>query len=79
MRRIDVLGVPFDELPAALTYFTGNDVRPLSALSPACEVLMPSRGNQFFNRSLRLKAGHMGMRLNQRGLYKNVSPRLLRR
>ena len=26
MRRIDVLGVPFDELPAALIYFTGNDV-----------------------------------------------------
>ncbi|KAL8286433.1 hypothetical protein RQP46_004450 [Phenoliferia psychrophenolica] len=49
MRRIDILGVPWDELPAALIYFT------------------------FFNRSLRLKARHLGYRLNQRGLYKDVS------
>ncbi|GAA6043918.1 hypothetical protein JCM8097_004110 [Rhodosporidiobolus ruineniae] len=52
MRRIDILGVPYDELPAALIYFTGND---------------------YFNRSLRLKARHLGYRLNQRGLYKNVA------
>ncbi|BGP14260.1 hypothetical protein JCM10213_005848 [Rhodosporidiobolus nylandii] len=52
MRRIDILGVPWDEMPAALIYFTGND---------------------FFNRSLRLKARHLGYRLNQRGLYKNVA------
>jgi len=26
MRRVDFLGVPFDELPAALIYFTGNQV-----------------------------------------------------
>lgn len=29
-------------------------------------------GNDIFNRSMRLLAGKMGMRLNQRGLYKNV-------
>lgn len=46
MRRIDILGVPFPELGAALIYFTGNDI---------------------FNRSLRLKARHMGYSLNQRG------------
>ncbi|GAA6004892.1 hypothetical protein JCM10207_008444 [Rhodosporidiobolus poonsookiae] len=48
MRRIDILGVPWDELPAALIYF-------------------------YFNRSLRLKARHLGYRLNQRGLYKDVA------
>lgn len=43
------------------------------------KVLMKLGVLQYFNRSLRLKAGHMGMRLNQRGLYKNVSiPSLLR-
>lgn len=26
MRRLDILGVPWDEMPAALIYFTGNDV-----------------------------------------------------
>ncbi|GAA6048993.1 hypothetical protein JCM3770_005430 [Rhodotorula araucariae] len=52
MRRIDVLGVPWDEMPAAMIYFTGND---------------------HFNRSLRLKARRHGYRLNQRGLYKDVS------
>lgn len=31
------------------------------------------QGNDFFNRSMRLKAGHMGMRLNQRGLWKDVA------
>ncbi|KAK4051868.1 hypothetical protein OIV83_002573 [Microbotryomycetes sp. JL201] len=51
MRRLDILGVPYDELPAALIYFTGND---------------------YFNRSMRLKARHFGYRLNQRGLYKDV-------
>lgn len=70
MRRIDILGesillvsvscahnlyhdigVPYDELGAALIYFTGNDI---------------------FNRSLRLKARHMGLSLNQRGLFKDV-------
>ncbi|GAA5868628.1 hypothetical protein JCM8547_003760 [Rhodosporidiobolus lusitaniae] len=52
MRRIEILGVPFSELPAALIYFTGND---------------------YFNRSLGLKARHLGYRLNQRELYKDVS------
>ncbi|BGP60673.1 hypothetical protein NBRC10512_001922 [Rhodotorula toruloides] len=52
MRRIDVLGVPFDEIPAAMIYFTGND---------------------YFNRSIRLKARRHGYRLNQRGLYKDVA------
>ncbi|GAA6059307.1 hypothetical protein JCM10212_005887 [Sporobolomyces blumeae] len=51
MRRIDILGVPWPEMPAALIYFTGND---------------------HFNRSLRLKARHLGYSLNQRGLYKSV-------
>jgi len=51
MRRIDILGVPWDELPAARIYFTGND---------------------FFNRSMRLKAAHLGLRLNQRGLFQDV-------
>ena len=50
-RRIDFLFVPWEELGAALIYFTGNDI---------------------FNRSLRLLAGKKGMRLNQRGLYKDV-------
>ncbi|ORY79353.1 hypothetical protein BCR35DRAFT_304784 [Leucosporidium creatinivorum] len=52
MRRLDILGVPFDELPACLIYFTGDD---------------------HFNRSMRLKARHLGYRLNQRGLYKDVT------
>ena len=43
--------MPYDELGAALIYFTGNDI---------------------FNRSLRLKARHMGLSLNQRGLFKDV-------
>ncbi|GAA5905344.1 type-X family DNA polymerase [Sporobolomyces salmoneus] len=51
MRRIDILGVPFPDMPAALIYFTGND---------------------HFNRSLRLKARHMGYSLNQKCLSKNV-------
>ena len=46
MRRIDILSVPYNELGAALIYFTGNDI---------------------FNRSLRLKARHMGYSLNQHG------------
>lgn len=50
-RRIDLLLVPWDELGAALIYFTGNDI---------------------FNRSIRLLASKKGMRLNQRGLYKDV-------
>ncbi|KAM0754669.1 hypothetical protein T439DRAFT_345536 [Meredithblackwellia eburnea MCA 4105] len=52
VRRLDILGVPWDEMPAALIYFTGND---------------------YFNRSMRLKARHLGYRLNQRGLFKDVS------
>lgn len=50
-RRIDFLFVPYDEMGAALIYFTGNDI---------------------FNRSMRLLASKKGMRLNQRGLYRNV-------
>lgn len=50
-RRIDLLLVPWEEVGAALIYFTGNDI---------------------FNRSIRLLARKKGMRLNQRGLYKNV-------
>ena len=50
-RRIDFLLVPWDELGAALIYFTGNDI---------------------FNRSIRLLASKKGMRLNQRGLWKDV-------
>lgn len=50
-RRIDLLIVPYEEIGAALIYFTGNDI---------------------FNRSLRLLASKKGMRLNQRGLYKEV-------
>ncbi|KWU41429.1 hypothetical protein RHOSPDRAFT_10727, partial [Rhodotorula sp. JG-1b] len=52
VRRIDILGVPWEEMPAALIYFTGDD---------------------HFNRSIRLKARKHGYRLNQRGLYENVS------
>ncbi|MBW0462407.1 hypothetical protein O181_002122 [Austropuccinia psidii MF-1] len=47
-RRIDILGVPYQELGAAFIYFTGNDI---------------------FNRSIRLKARHMGYVLNQKGLF----------
>lgn len=50
-RRIDLLLVPWDEMGAALIYFTGNDI---------------------FNRSVRLLASAKGMRLNQRGLFKDV-------
>lgn len=50
-RRIDLLLVPWDEIGAALIYFTGNDI---------------------FNRSIRLLASKKGMRLNQRGLWKDV-------
>ena len=50
-RRIDFLFVPWDEIGAALIYFTGNDI---------------------FNRSIRLLARKRGMRLNQRGLFKDV-------
>ncbi|KAF2842454.1 putative DNA polymerase POL4 [Patellaria atrata CBS 101060] len=51
-RRIDLLLVPWNEIGAAMLYFTGNDI---------------------FNRSIRLLASKKGMRLNQRGLYKDVS------
>ena len=50
-RRIDFLIVPWEEMGAALIYFTGNDI---------------------FNRSIRLLASKKGMRLNQRGLWKDV-------
>ena len=50
-RRVDFLIVPWDELGAALIYFTGNDI---------------------FNRSMRLLASKMDMRLNERGLWKDV-------
>lgn len=50
-RRIDFLLVPWDEMGAALIYFTGNDI---------------------FNRSIRLLASRKGMRLNQRGLWRDV-------
>ena len=50
-RRIDFLLVPYDQLGAAMIYFTGNDL---------------------FNRSMRLLARKLGMRLNQRGLWKGV-------
>jgi len=50
-RRIDLLLVPWDEMGAALIYFTGNDI---------------------FNRSIRLLASKKGMRLNQRGLWRDV-------
>lgn len=51
-RRVDFLLVPWEEMGAALLYFTGNDL---------------------FNRSIRLLASYMGMRLNQRGLWKDVA------
>lgn len=50
-RRVDFLLVPWDEMGAALIYFTGNDI---------------------FNRSIRLLARKKGMRLNQRGLWRDV-------
>ena len=50
-RRIDFLFVPWEELGAALIYFTGN---------------------QAFNRSIRLLASKKGMRLNERGLWRDV-------
>ena len=50
-RRIDFLLVPWEEIGAALIYFTGNDI---------------------FNRSIRLLASKKGMRLNQRGLWRDV-------
>jgi len=53
-RRIDFLLVPWEEMGAAMIYFTGDDI---------------------FNRSMRLLARKKGMRLNQRGLYKDVMRR----
>ena len=50
-RRIDFLLVPWEQMGAALIYFTGNDI---------------------FNRSIRLLASKKGMRLSQRGLYRDV-------
>lgn len=50
-RRIDFLLVPWDEMGAAMIYFTGDDI---------------------FNRSMRLLARKNGLRLNQRGLYRDV-------
>lgn len=50
-RRVDFLLVPWEEMGAALIYFTGNDI---------------------FNRSIRLLASKKGMRLNQRGLWRDV-------
>ena len=50
-RRVDFLLVPWEEMGAALIYFTGNDI---------------------FNRSMRLLASKKGMRLNQKGLFKDV-------
>ena len=50
-RRIDFLLVPWEELGAAMIYFTGNDI---------------------FNRSIRLLASKKVMRLNQRGLWRDV-------
>ena len=50
-RRVDFLLVPWEEMGAALIYFTGNDL---------------------FNRSIRLLASMKGMRLNQRGLWRDV-------
>lgn len=57
-RRIDFLFVPWEELGAALIYFTGNDI---------------------FNRSIRLLASKKGMRLNQRGLWKDVTRSMKRK
>ncbi|KAI9606491.1 hypothetical protein KEM48_001858 [Puccinia striiformis f. sp. tritici PST-130] len=57
-RLIDLLGVPFNQLGAALIYFTGE----------AIDSLM-TRNNEIFNRSLRLKARQMGYTLNQKGLF----------
>lgn len=50
-RRVDFLLVPWQQMGAALIYWTGNDI---------------------FNRSMRLLASKKGMRLNQRGLFKDV-------
>lgn len=50
-RRVDFLLVPWEEMGAALIYWTGNDI---------------------FNRSMRLLASKKGMKLNQRGLFKDV-------
>ena len=50
-RRVDFLLVPWEQMGAALIYWTGNDI---------------------FNRSMRLLASKKGMRLNQRGLFKDV-------
>lgn len=50
-RRVDFLLVPWNEMGAALIYFTGNDI---------------------FNRSIRLLASKKNMRLNQRGLWRDV-------
>jgi hypothetical protein len=40
MRRIDLLGVPDEEMPAALIYFTGNDVSFFARTLDCCRTKM---------------------------------------
>lgn len=84
MRRLDILGVPWEELPAAMIYFTGqSSILPLllpslpaflSIVVCAVGLTRERKGNDHFNRSVRLKARKMGYSLNQIGLYTNVCP-----
>ncbi|WPG99607.1 DNA polymerase beta-like protein [Acrodontium crateriforme] len=69
-RRIDFLFVPSDELGAGET---NNATYSLEAsLTVLFAALIYFTGNDIFNRSLRLLASTKGMRLNQRGLFRDV-------
>lgn len=57
---------------AALIYFTGKSVALLKAL-PQNSQLTQATSSDIFNRSLRLKARHMKLCLNQRGLFTGVT------
>ena len=58
----DILGVPWNEMGAALLYFTFVVFDQPFARTDRESIY--DRGNDIFNRSLRLKARHMGLSLN---------------
>ena len=72
-RRIDLLLVPSDEL-VRIDPWRGSFecLGHMLTLPPKGAALIYFTGNDIFNRSVRLLASTKGMRLNQRGLYKDV-------
>lgn len=66
------LFIPSPGANACLACSKGNDVKPFPQASGRLDCIDHSF-EQYFNRSMRLKARHLGYRLNQRGLFKDVS------